>query len=263
MRHHLTTLLQGFKRNPSAGVVYGRALMKTTGADFVLGDAFDIERLQKTNFIPNCAALIRRDVIDPIGWFDPAVVLKRICDYDFWCRAAEQFPFAFCPEVVAEEHGVALADSLGNSVTLSARLAEKYRRSDRNTLLNPANYRQWDPFAPPDWMDDSERNEFCFLVFEHFIRIKQIVKGARLVCRTFPGRFPGRKAQNGDGDDYLVSAVFDWYLDGASRSRLALQMQLIEAHRYIDRLDGQLQNRFRAAVVKRLPQSLRGWARVP
>ena len=73
-----------------------------------------------------------------VGWYDPHVILKRLCDWDLWLRILNRYPVVFIDEVLAIEHGVGLPSSLGRLFQSYMDLAIKYARTERNERLSPA-----------------------------------------------------------------------------------------------------------------------------
>ena len=115
--NHLQILTNSAKLNPQSFIFYAQARVTVGSNSIIIGEAFDKQKILSTNFIPNCATLIKREVISRIGWVDPHILLKRTNDHDFWIRASRQFEFTFIDSVLATEYGPSLEDSLGNSVS--------------------------------------------------------------------------------------------------------------------------------------------------
>ena len=165
--NHLSSLVSALS-NSDAGVAYGCALLRQTeDSSTILGDKFCRSRLLSENYIPNVCALIRREVFDTCGWFDPHLILKRICDWDMWVRASRDFNFLFVNDVLAEENGPSLPDSLENSSYLSDKLAHKYMALERNYHLHITRMDLWDPFWTPGFVIGSLKADFLFMVTEH------------------------------------------------------------------------------------------------
>jgi glycosyltransferase involved in cell wall biosynthesis len=126
--------------------------------------------LEGHNHLANNATLGRRAAYNTLGWFDPHLLLKRNCDWDFWTRASETHQFSYIDAVVAEEHGPSLSTSLGNSVTGYLALTRRYARLQRNEQLAIDALQAFDPFRIPDQMEmtDEDWRKFAFLIVEHF-----------------------------------------------------------------------------------------------
>lgn len=176
-KNHLSELLEVAVNQKEPVIVYGQAKVKTKEGEVIFGEEFVPTDLEYRNFIPNVSTLTDKRIFDEIGWFDPAVTLKRVNDYDFWYRASKKFAFFHVPKVIAVENGIILNDSLGNSVSLFSDLTAKIVRSDRNKNLLISNIDNWKPFAPAEWMDNADRERVAYLTFEHFLRIKDLRAG--------------------------------------------------------------------------------------
>lgn len=73
------------------------------------------EVLPFRNCIGNGSVLLRKDVIDTIGLYDPHLALTRICDWDLWRRIINKFDFVPTGIEFNFEQGTMLSDSLGNT----------------------------------------------------------------------------------------------------------------------------------------------------
>lgn len=227
----LSSLIEEARKKPQVGLIYGQTQMNSGTSTDVLGEAFSKEALLTKNFIPNCATLIRRDVFLKAGWFDPSVVLKRICDYDMWVRASEHFEFAFLEKILAVENGLSLPDSLGNSVTLVSSLATRYRQNDRSAYLQIENMENWVPYAVSDWMNEAEKEEFAQILFEHLLRIKKYSRAMSAVYQIIPHKFDNATPLESPASSLQISQdIFLWYIARLSQAR---QKREAEAGDYI------------------------------
>jgi glycosyltransferase involved in cell wall biosynthesis len=107
----LTALVERLETSPpNVGVVYGDAdRMDEHGAQ--LGETFlehlgrdrrpdgDVyEALLEANFVPDGAALVRRDCFEAVGPYDESLVYE---DWDMWLRIARHYEFAVAPRICA------------------------------------------------------------------------------------------------------------------------------------------------------------------
>jgi glycosyltransferase involved in cell wall biosynthesis len=90
-------------KHPEVALVYGDYLRVDQNGrilELVLSGKSDIETLVKYgNTIFSGAMLIRRSVLEELGWFD--VSYKYSSDYDLCIRIAQQFPIAHIPHPLA------------------------------------------------------------------------------------------------------------------------------------------------------------------
>lgn len=140
---HLETLVGRLQREPRLGMVYAQARAQLVGdRSFIIGGPLDMDAmLGGANSIPNTCVVLPRSTIDKIGWYDPHIILKRLCDWDLWLRVAAEFEIGYEPKVLATEFGVGLPGSLGRLNQENAALALKYSRTNRNHRLAPTSLR--------------------------------------------------------------------------------------------------------------------------
>ena len=171
--NHLLTLFNCLEMNPEFGMAYGKAIShRSKKENEVVGMPYNEEEmLRGNNHIPNVSVMIRRDVIEKVGWYDPNIILKRFCDWDLWVRIERDYQIGFIDEVLADEYGASLTNSLGNTFTLYSKILD-YARTDRRNSLLPCNFNRYDPyniFYKND-LTNKEREELLFLLLEHFVK---------------------------------------------------------------------------------------------
>ncbi|CDY79504.1 Glycosyltransferase [Caballeronia glathei] len=152
----LEKLLAESEKFPTA-IVYGHVEWshkdQKTGEiiDMRLGSARSQGHLRLGNFIPNNGVLMPRDMIEDIGFYDPHIVIARVCDWDLWCRAAERYEVRFVDVAVGREDGPMTSDSLGNTYALDSWAVDEWMRTSRNEALRPANIPEYEVLLPnPD-----------------------------------------------------------------------------------------------------------------
>ncbi|GAB2799853.1 glycosyltransferase [Dyella kyungheensis] len=136
---HLQNLMKALLENPVWGMVYARAELNLSGEkNHDLGAPFDAARLASgDNFIPNVCVVLPRSTIERVGWYDPHVLLKRLCDWDLWHRISQVYEVGFVDEVLATEYGFGLVGSLGRASDLERDLVMRYAATMRNERLMP------------------------------------------------------------------------------------------------------------------------------
>lgn len=149
---HLETLVGRLRDRPTLGMVYAQARAQLQGdRSFVIGAPLDIGALsQGANSIPNACVVLPRSTIEKVGWYDPHIILKRLCDWDLWLRVAAEFEIGYVDRILATEYGVGLPGSLGRLNQENGELALRYARVPRNHRLAPENLS----------MDDAYRMDF-------------------------------------------------------------------------------------------------------
>jgi len=79
--------------------------------------------------VPNGGILVRREVFERIGWYDPSIVLRRSCDWDLFRRAiAAGCLFDRIDDILMDEYGGLQSDSLRNSFITTFELMAKFVR---------------------------------------------------------------------------------------------------------------------------------------
>jgi len=136
-------------------LVYGHVLMPRADADPVSYGVTPpmLEILQNANTIPNGVVAVRRSFFDKVGLYDPHLVLRRICDWDLWLRAAKlNISMGVIDRVLGVEQGIVSPSSLGNTVKLDFKISLAYMSDDRTlaercAALTPATIADYDPFV--------------------------------------------------------------------------------------------------------------------
>lgn len=169
--HALSELLE-YAEEDITSLVYGHVEMhaRQAGAahEFVvrLGENADPYNIDGVNFISNNAVLMPRHIIAQIGFYDPHILMTRLCDWDLWRRVAMYFRLKYVPVAVGEITGPSSDDSLGKTYLLDAWSCDAWMRSDRNEALLPSVFEDYDVFSCPndlptfayDVIQDAARN---------------------------------------------------------------------------------------------------------
>ena len=188
---HLETLVATLDADPDAAMAYAKARAQLSqGSAFEIGAPLDIDALERgANMIPNVCVVVRREVIESVGWYDHHVLLKRLCDWDLWLRIAREHKIVFVDRILATEHGVGLLSSLGRIFHAAPDLVVRYAALDRRERLAPTALRLEEASEPPPGLDldDAERIELEFILFEHALLLGEatsIVRAADRLSRT-------------------------------------------------------------------------------
>lgn len=176
--NHLDVLLSTMLTSPHLGMVYGQAhIIWADGRRQLIGSPFDEARMSAmNNHIPNVSVLLRRKVVENVGWYDPHFLLSRFYDWDLWVRIARRHPIGFVEKVLAEEHGTRLQDSFGNTFVVFTNLILNYVRQDRTKLLLPSVLIDYDPYQLDFVMQLSaeEQEQASFVKLEHLVKTNHI-----------------------------------------------------------------------------------------
>lgn len=96
------------------------------------------ELLLKHNGIGNSSVLMKREVMETVGLYDPHVSLSRLNDWDLWIRISKKYLVNQFSEIVAYEYGPMRKTSLGNAYPLDATLAAARMQLNRSAELKPS-----------------------------------------------------------------------------------------------------------------------------
>ena len=96
------------------------------------------------NNIANGAVVLRRDVLEHVGLYDPHLSITRNCDWDLWNRITREYDFVQTNILFGRELGPTQTDSLGNTGLLEAWFSSEHMAQPRNALLLPAQYGEYD-----------------------------------------------------------------------------------------------------------------------
>ncbi len=193
----LAVLIDKMLKNPSLGMAYGQAYIHWRGGrKSLIGAPFDPHNMSKgNNHIPNVSVIVKREVIEQVGWYDPHFMLSRFYDWDLWCRISHHYRIGFIPEIIAEEFGASLNDSIGHTMTLMPHLILKYAKIPRNKLLKPNKIDQYDPYSlafldQMQWTD-KEKSDVYFLLMENLVKTHHgdaMIRFAKTLRKTMPRR---------------------------------------------------------------------------
>lgn len=137
--HALDTLYTFFGFNLECGMIYGLAdYLDVRDNSYIgknFGENWDYKKLvEEGNFICNNSVLIKRSVIDAVGGYDEAPVLKRLCDWDLWVRIGAKFPVKRIPISVGRVNAFH-SDSIGVNIPLNIVDIRKHQSSNRHIPL--------------------------------------------------------------------------------------------------------------------------------
>lgn len=133
----METLIGFLNEHPDLKAVYGAsAFVLEDGSSSLIGDEdLDLDRQLTLNYIPNSPVLMRRELIDDVGFYDPHISMVRLCDWDLWCRIARKYPVGRVDKTLVKELSLSLSDSLANDYPLSKAAVRERMFTDRTAAL--------------------------------------------------------------------------------------------------------------------------------
>ena len=157
------------KSHPLSVAVYGKAQYSYKGKKNFFGKTgFEYSKLWDTNYIPNSPMLMRKFLFDEFGWYDPHIIMARLCDWDLWLRISRKYSFGWVDKVLSKEKGVEESDSLCNSYAMDLNLVREWISIQRNKLLKPENFLNYDVDKVPSFLSKTSQRTFSFLYKEKY-----------------------------------------------------------------------------------------------
>lgn len=168
-------------RETGADVVHARVEFPREfhGSAQLGGFATTAERLRRLNTIANGGVLVRRELFDEIGLYDPHLAMRRICDWDLWLRALDAGArFHALDARAGTELGMVSPHSLGSTVRTDWRFAQAWmqdsaRYPQRNARLRSEAIGDYDVLetAPlfPYVRDDVEWGQAIEVFYQPFL----------------------------------------------------------------------------------------------
>lgn len=149
-------MLKYSEKYPNA-LIYGKVdfshIQKINGKETVstyeFGQPFNKSDLLSSNTIPNLGVLLPKHLVDEVGYYDPHILMTRLCDWDLWCRISRRFEVEFLDRVLGREDGIVQNDSLGNTYEMNQFAVSEHMSGSRNEKLKPENFLNYDVFAVP------------------------------------------------------------------------------------------------------------------
>lgn len=139
----LGTLYNFMLDNIDCGMVYGQAdyidIRNNSYIGKSFGDDWDFDRLKRQgNFLCNLSVLIKKSVIDDVGCYDEAPLIKRLCDWDLWIRIGEKYKVKRIRKTVGKVNAFH-EDSIGITVDLNMSNIREHQ-SNKERMLALKNY---------------------------------------------------------------------------------------------------------------------------
>lgn len=134
-----------------------------------LGSDLAQHNLRSWNVIPNNAVLLPRYVVSQIGFYDPHVLMARLCDWDLWCRIGEKYLLRHVDVSVGEEDGPSTNDSLGNTYPLDSWSSAEWMRRDRNVSLTPERLGEYEVFDVPHECSSETQSTIRYFTANHIV----------------------------------------------------------------------------------------------
>jgi glycosyltransferase involved in cell wall biosynthesis len=265
-RQHLETLVGSLSSHPETALTYGKIVFRMPHRQSrVLGGPFDLKVIADHNYIGNAAVLVRKSALDRVGFYDPHVILKRVCDWDLWIRIGKRYPVLFVDKEVADEYGESRPDSIGNTVAYFADIISKYMRCNRDSLLRPKVIESYDAFSvnPFGKFSAKEQEQIRFLVLEHLVstidfeglrRLASTRSGVSSKFRVNNPSFSGSKITNRD-----VSRVITHLINYYEKKMTMIKLENIQLRRSRVEADKIIQEELktiRASFIYRIMHSL-------
>ena len=124
----------------------------------------NLDNLESSNFIRNVSIILKKSIIDTIGFLDPHMCLYKVSDWDFITRIKRKFYLIDTGVLFSKEYNP--NEESDNSVNFSI-VEEYYKISDREKKLSLNNYEKINIFSK------EENSSYSFIlelkkIFENF-----------------------------------------------------------------------------------------------
>lgn len=106
--------------------------------------------LASHNFFANNSVMLRRSVIENVGFYDPNIAVTRNCDWDLWLRISSQYRIYRVDVAMGKVSGPARKESLGRTYGLESYLSHEWTQLARNARLKPINFAEIDVQEIPE-----------------------------------------------------------------------------------------------------------------
>ena len=158
------------------------------GSRFIVGDKpVDVIRagvIESAILVPNAGIVLKKSVVESVGWYDSNILVRRSCDWDFFCRvfANDQFRIGKVDDELVEEFGGLQSDSLRNTNRSSFELMMKYCQARDlagwKVDLYSAQYHPQDRIPQANWTVEELR-----LIYSLFVEYYVSVGNFKTACR--------------------------------------------------------------------------------
>ena len=105
---------------------------------------FPESSIELINKISNNSVLIKKDVLNDVGLYDPRPALMRFCDWDLWIRISRRYDLNYLNKTVGVVRGPSTDDSLGATRGVELWAASELMNEDRNPSLSPQLFESFD-----------------------------------------------------------------------------------------------------------------------
>ncbi|WP_426397417.1 glycosyltransferase [Ralstonia sp. R-29] len=168
----LEKLLEESEKAPHA-MIYGHVEMSFRSdvngeiATARLGTPHSQGTLRVQNFIPNNGVLLTKEIVEDVGFYDPHILIARLCDWDLWRRIAERYEVKAVDVAVGTEEGPSTNDSLGHTYGLDSWAVNEWMHTARNKQLHPSKLPDYEVLSPDPTHGASTQNATLGLAAKH------------------------------------------------------------------------------------------------
>jgi glycosyltransferase involved in cell wall biosynthesis len=179
-----TVLLKQIAKRNDDFVFGATRVHNADGSVLVVGDrsVLDIRSnvANSSILVPNGGILITRSVFEKFGWYDPNIILRRSCDWDWFRRIIKGgCSFSCVDRILMDEYGGLQTDSLRNSFTTTFDLMAKYAhlrdKSRMDLSLRSCLSAQVDFIPPGDW-SEPDLALIYYMFVEYFLSVGNVAR---------------------------------------------------------------------------------------
>ncbi len=140
---HLYLSMKAMKKH-NVKATYGITRSFSDNSTYLDIGLIGLEYLPVLNCIGNGSIVLHKEIIETVGLYDPHLSLTRICDWDLWQRISKSYHILNIDNMVTNEFGPGLNDSLGNTIQMDTWVGLERMSMERNKMLLPSNFEEVD-----------------------------------------------------------------------------------------------------------------------
>lgn len=164
----LEVLYNFFQDHLEVKIAYGIAAAGRN-QDILIGEnSYNYSFLHRWNYIPNSPLMLKKSVIEEIGFFDPHVIMTRLCDWDLWMRIADRYYIYNLNVILSKEKGSYQRDSVGNSYPVFHNAVYEWVHYKRNDMLVPQRFLDYEVDCIPSFISENTQKNIRTILKEKF-----------------------------------------------------------------------------------------------
>lgn len=164
----LELLYNFFQDHLNVKIAYGMAAAGRNH-DILIGEIpYNYSLLHRWNYIPNSPLMLKKTIIEEVGFFDPHVIMTRLCDWDLWMRIADRHYIYNLNVILSKEKGVYQKDSVGNTYPVFHNAVYEWSHYKRNDMLKSQKFLDYEVDYIPNFISENTQKNIRIILKEKF-----------------------------------------------------------------------------------------------